>query len=130
MFFSMWMYFCPTSARPRKPQAQKTWNMQSGSFLLVPLLVVKMGRQGAIAQRGAKIHKPARRWLPVDPVGAGDSFDADSPTSTFMAPISQPALPPAIWQEHYPQRVPEERKHFAMLNTGRPLSLAESFTER
>jgi sugar/nucleoside kinase (ribokinase family) len=44
---------------------------------LVPLLVVKMGRQGAIAQRGSKrFTSPARLVDAVDPVGAGDSFDA------------------------------------------------------
>jgi sugar/nucleoside kinase (ribokinase family) len=44
---------------------------------LVPLLVVKMGRQGAIAQRGEeRFTSPARIVEAVDPVGAGDSFDA------------------------------------------------------
>jgi sugar/nucleoside kinase (ribokinase family) len=44
---------------------------------LVPLLVVKMGRQGAIGQRGSKrFTSPARLVDAVDPVGAGDSFDA------------------------------------------------------
>ena len=44
---------------------------------LTPLVVVKLGRQGALAQRGGE------RWtaqskpvVPVDAVGAGDSFDA------------------------------------------------------
>jgi sugar/nucleoside kinase (ribokinase family) len=44
---------------------------------LVPLLVVKMGRQGALAQRGKeRFTSPARIVEAVDPVGAGDSFDA------------------------------------------------------
>jgi sugar/nucleoside kinase (ribokinase family) len=44
---------------------------------LVPLLVVKMGRQGAIGQRGSeRFTSPARLVDAVDPVGAGDSFDA------------------------------------------------------
>jgi sugar/nucleoside kinase (ribokinase family) len=44
---------------------------------LVPLLVVKMGRQGAIAQRGSeRFTSPAKPVDAVDPVGAGDSFDA------------------------------------------------------
>lgn len=44
---------------------------------LVPLLVVKMGRKGAIAQRGKeRFTSPARLMDAVDPVGAGDSFDA------------------------------------------------------
>jgi len=44
---------------------------------LVPLLVVKMGRQGAIAQRGSERFTSAAKLVDaVDPVGAGDSFDA------------------------------------------------------
>ena len=43
----------------------------------VRLLVVKMGRQGAIAQRGTEsFTSPAKLVDAVDPVGAGDSFDA------------------------------------------------------
>ncbi len=44
---------------------------------LVPLVVVKMGRQGAAAQRGKeRFTSPAIKVEAVDPVGAGDSFDA------------------------------------------------------
>jgi sugar/nucleoside kinase (ribokinase family) len=44
---------------------------------LVPLVVVKLGREGAIAQRGQEsLHAPAQVVVPVDTVGAGDSFDA------------------------------------------------------
>jgi sugar/nucleoside kinase (ribokinase family) len=44
---------------------------------LVPLVVVKLGRDGAIAQRGAeRFVSPALRVDAVDAVGAGDSFDA------------------------------------------------------
>jgi sugar/nucleoside kinase (ribokinase family) len=44
---------------------------------LVPLLVVKMGRKGAIAQRGnERFTNAAKAVEPVDTVGAGDSFDA------------------------------------------------------
>jgi sugar/nucleoside kinase (ribokinase family) len=44
---------------------------------LVPVLVVKMGEQGALAQRGSeRITSPAVKVKFVDPVGAGDSFDA------------------------------------------------------
>jgi sugar/nucleoside kinase (ribokinase family) len=43
----------------------------------VPLLVVKMGQKGALAQRGQeRMSKPAINVDFVDPVGAGDSFDA------------------------------------------------------
>jgi sugar/nucleoside kinase (ribokinase family) len=44
---------------------------------LVPLVVVKLGRQGAMAQRGTeRFVSPALRVDAVDAVGAGDSFDA------------------------------------------------------
>jgi sugar/nucleoside kinase (ribokinase family) len=44
---------------------------------LVPLVVVKLGRKGAIAQRGTeRFSAPARLVNAVDTVGAGDSFDA------------------------------------------------------
>ncbi len=44
---------------------------------LVPLLVVKLGRKGALAQRGKeRFVSPAKNIIPVDSVGAGDSFDA------------------------------------------------------
>lgn len=43
----------------------------------VPLVVVKQGRQGALAQRGKeRFTGPALKVTAVDPVGAGDSFDA------------------------------------------------------
>jgi sugar/nucleoside kinase (ribokinase family) len=44
---------------------------------LVPIVVVKLGRKGAIAQRGKeRFASPAREVVAVDAVGAGDSFDA------------------------------------------------------
>jgi sugar/nucleoside kinase (ribokinase family) len=44
---------------------------------LVPLVVVKCGRKGAIAQRGSqRFNAAVKEVVPVDPVGAGDSFDA------------------------------------------------------
>jgi sugar/nucleoside kinase (ribokinase family) len=44
---------------------------------LVPLVVVKLGREGAMAQRGnERFTSPAIRVEAVDAVGAGDSFDA------------------------------------------------------
>jgi len=43
----------------------------------VPLLVVKMGENGALAQRGQeRVTVPAVPVKFVDPVGAGNSFDA------------------------------------------------------
>lgn len=43
----------------------------------VPLVVVKIGREGAIAQRGKeRVQSPGIEVESVDPVGAGDSFDA------------------------------------------------------
>jgi len=44
---------------------------------LVPLVVVKLGRAGALAQRGSqRLTSPAITVDAVDAVGAGDSFDA------------------------------------------------------
>ncbi|MBZ5689014.1 MAG: carbohydrate kinase family protein [Acidobacteriia bacterium] len=44
---------------------------------LVPLLVVKLGRKGALAQKGSdRFTAVAKEIVPVDTVGAGDSFDA------------------------------------------------------
>jgi sugar/nucleoside kinase (ribokinase family) len=44
---------------------------------VVPTLVVKLGPRGAVAQRGnARRECPAFKVESVDPVGAGDSFDA------------------------------------------------------
>jgi sugar/nucleoside kinase (ribokinase family) len=44
---------------------------------IVPTVVVKMGSEGAIAQRGKeRFSSPALKVDFVDPVGAGDSFDA------------------------------------------------------
>jgi sugar/nucleoside kinase (ribokinase family) len=44
---------------------------------MVPLVVVKLGSEGALAQRGKeRFTSPALSVKAVDPVGAGDSFDA------------------------------------------------------
>jgi sugar/nucleoside kinase (ribokinase family) len=44
---------------------------------MVPLLVVKLGRKGALARKGSeRFTAEARGIVPVDSVGAGDSFDA------------------------------------------------------
>jgi sugar/nucleoside kinase (ribokinase family) len=43
----------------------------------VPLVVVKLGRKGALAQRGTeRVTSPSQEVDAVDTVGAGDSFDA------------------------------------------------------
>jgi sugar/nucleoside kinase (ribokinase family) len=43
----------------------------------IPLLVVKLGEHGAMARRGnEQVNSPALQVDVVDPVGAGDSFDA------------------------------------------------------
>lgn len=43
----------------------------------VPLLIVKLGRKGALAQKGSeRITVASKPLTPVDSVGAGDSFDA------------------------------------------------------
>ncbi len=44
---------------------------------VVPLVVVKLGRKGAAAQRGSeRFTSPSQEVVAVDTVGAGDSFDA------------------------------------------------------
>src|SRR5579864_7518863 len=44
---------------------------------LVPLVVVKLGQKGALAQRGKeRVNSTSREVTAVDTVGAGDSFDA------------------------------------------------------
>jgi sugar/nucleoside kinase (ribokinase family) len=44
---------------------------------LVPLLIVKLGRKGALAQKGSeRFTAEVKEVVPVDSVGAGDSFDA------------------------------------------------------
>ena len=44
---------------------------------MVPLLVVKLGRKGALARKGTeRFTAEANEIVPVDSVGAGDSFDA------------------------------------------------------
>lgn len=44
---------------------------------VVPLLIVKRGRKGALAQKGSeRISAASKQVTPVDSVGAGDSFDA------------------------------------------------------
>jgi sugar/nucleoside kinase (ribokinase family) len=44
---------------------------------MVPLVVVKLGRKGALAQRGSeRFASPSQEVTTVDTVGAGDSFDA------------------------------------------------------
>jgi sugar/nucleoside kinase (ribokinase family) len=44
---------------------------------LVPLVVVKLGSKGSLAQRGSeRVSSPSQKVVPVDTVGAGDSFDA------------------------------------------------------
>ena len=44
---------------------------------LVPLVVVKLGPKGSMAQRGAeRVVSPSQEVVAVDTVGAGDSFDA------------------------------------------------------
>ena len=44
---------------------------------MVPLVVVKLGQEGALAQRGKeRFTSPSLNVAAVDAVGAGDSFDA------------------------------------------------------
>jgi sugar/nucleoside kinase (ribokinase family) len=69
--------FLPNAREAR--QIAGTQDLQAALSLLagsVPLVVVKNGTQGAIAQRGGQTFSPAIKVDSVDAVGAGDSFDA------------------------------------------------------
>ena len=68
---------------PNEREAQKATgadNLETAVAKLarmVPLVVVKLGREGALAQRGSeRLVSPAVTANAVDAVGAGDSFDA------------------------------------------------------
>ena len=68
---------------PNGREAQEITGLDSWEAALenlaeqVPLVVVKLGAQGAVARRGKeKIAGPALSVEPLDPVGAGDSFNA------------------------------------------------------
>ena len=73
-----WMFSCRMSGKHVKQQVLKIWKRRlENSRNWVPLVVVKLGRQGALAQRGAeRFTSPSKEVVPVDTVGAGDSFDA------------------------------------------------------
>jgi sugar/nucleoside kinase (ribokinase family) len=84
---------------------------------MVPLVVAKLGTEGALAQRGAeRFVSPALRITAVDPVGAGDSFDAGFCTNICEDPISQPAWPVATAPVLYPSLAREEQKPSATRN--------------
>ena len=86
----------------------------------VPLVVVKLGRAGATAQRGTeRFVSPALRVEAVDAVGAGDSFDAGFLHSTCVAQIWPLASPPGTWRAPFPRRGPEARKRSETQSTAR-----------
>ena len=70
--------FLPNQREARK--AARTEDLEAAIKKLselVPLVVVKLGPAGALAQRGKdRFLSPAQKVMTVDPVGAGDSFDA------------------------------------------------------
>lgn len=68
---------------PNEREARKITGANDGELAMerlakiVPLVVVKLGRRGAMAQRGKeRLLTPSVEVEAVDPVGAGDSFDA------------------------------------------------------
>ena len=70
--------FLPNEREARKAAGTEDLEDAVGRLSeLVPLLVVKLGRKGVLAQKGSeRFTAAAREVVPVDPVGAGDSFDA------------------------------------------------------
>jgi sugar/nucleoside kinase (ribokinase family) len=74
----MWMSFYPTRVKRKGLCVRTTWKVAVTRLAeIVPTVVIKMGTDGAMAQRGnERIQSPAQKVDFVDPVGAGDSFDA------------------------------------------------------
>ncbi len=70
--------FLPNEREAKKAaQAENLEQAIEKLSAVVPLVVVKLGRDGALAQKGReRFTVPAQRVEAVDPVGAGDSFDA------------------------------------------------------
>src|SRR5579863_4963592 len=72
--------FLPNEREACKPAGTNDGDLETAIRKLsdwVPLVVVKLGRKGAMAQRGAeRTVSPSKEVVAVDPVGAGDSFDA------------------------------------------------------
>lgn len=70
--------FLPNAREARRIAGSDDLEIALGRLAeLVPLVVVKVGQQGAIARRGGeRFHSPAVAVTSIDAVGAGDSFDA------------------------------------------------------
>jgi sugar/nucleoside kinase (ribokinase family) len=86
---------------------------------MVPLLVVKLGREGALAQRGSeRFMSSAITVESVDPVGAGDSFDAGFLHEYLRGGDLPACLGRAIWRERFRLRVRVEWRRFVIRLTG------------
>jgi sugar/nucleoside kinase (ribokinase family) len=70
--------FLPNEREARKAAGTEDLELAIRTLAeLVPIVVVKLGRDGAMAQRaGERFLSPAQTVDAVDPVGAGESFDA------------------------------------------------------
>jgi sugar/nucleoside kinase (ribokinase family) len=70
--------FLPNEREARKAAGTEDLDLAIRTLAeLVPIVVVKLGRDGAMAQRGKeRFPSPAQKVDAVDPIGAGDSFDA------------------------------------------------------
>jgi sugar/nucleoside kinase (ribokinase family) len=70
--------FLPNEREARKVAGTEDLDLAIRTLAeLVPIVVVKLGRDGAMAQRGKeRFTSPAQKIDAVDPIGAGDSFDA------------------------------------------------------
>ncbi len=73
-----WIFFFPMRAKPeRLPRTNDLGAAMHRLAETVPLVVVKDGMNGALAQQGQQNFScPALKVAAVDAVGAGDSFDA------------------------------------------------------
>ena len=70
--------FLPNEREARKLAGTEDLETAIGKLsAMVPLVVVKVGKEGALAHRGSeRFTSPSRKVEAIDTVGAGDSFDA------------------------------------------------------
>jgi len=90
---------------------------------IVPLVVVNLGSEGAMAQRGTeRVVSPSRKGSSVDAVGAEDNFDAGFLHEYLHGGDLPACLGRAIWLGLPPPRTREESRLFATLPTARDSS--------
>ena len=87
---------------------------------IVPLVVVKLGAEGAIAiRKNERTESAALKVEMVDPVGAGDSFDAGFLHAYLRGGSLKECINAGTPQAPSVPRARAERKHSATANTAR-----------